>query len=328
MTIPTTPALLTPFLKLCGDKKEHSRQDTTEYLARLFRLSDDDRRLLLPSGKSPLFYNRVAWAQARLRRSGLIESVRRGTFKITERGLEALSRNVTIDEAFLEQFPEYLEFIGKKTGGVKNGVYREKSIDASSSLLSLSPSPSTSLSSSSSPLDQDKTPDEIIDDTYEAITKTLVNDVLEKVKGCTPAFFERMVLELLVKMGYGGRSIKETAEVVGRSGDGGIDGIIKEDILGLDVIYVQAKKWDSVVGRPEIHKFWGALEGQKARRGIFITTGRFSREAVDFASGVKTVVLIDGDRLAQLMVEHNIGVATDRTIELKKIDSDYFDVDI
>jgi restriction system protein len=284
--------MLTPLLKLCEDKKEHSYREATEHLSSVFKLSNDDRRELLPSSVMSVFGNRVGWAQTRLKHSGLIESTRRGYFRITERGSTALLQKVTLDDKFLRQYPEYLEFVHptKKDGD-------DSKIDNT--------------------LDTDKTPEEIFEDSYQTITHTLMKEVLEEVKSSTSFFFERMVIELLVRMGNGG-SIKEAGKAIGKSGDEGIDGIIKEDVLGLDVIYVQVKKWDGVVGRPEIHKFAGALQGQRAKKGIFITTGTFSREARDYTSSIDTkIVLIDGNELSRLMVLHNIGVSTIKTYETK-----------
>ena len=169
------------------------------------------------------------------------------------------------------------------------------------------------------------TPEEALEYGFQKLTENLSEEILSKIMSCSPTFFERLVIELLVKMGYGG-SLKEAANIVGKSGDAGIDGIIKEDKLGLDAIYIQAKRWDSVVGRPEIQKFVGALDGQKARKGIFITTSGFSKEAIEYAKNTTVkVVLVDGERLAELMIENNLGVSTAMTYEIKKVDSDYFD---
>jgi restriction system protein len=287
-----------PLLKLCEDKNEHSYHEAIEHLSNVFKLSKDDRRELLPSSGMSIFDNRVGWAQTYLKHSNLIESTRRGFFKITERGSDALLKKVTIDRKFLRQYPEYLEFIRPKKDS------EDSKIDNT--------------------LDIDKTPEEIFEDSYQTITQSLMKEVLEEVKKSTPLFFEKMVIELLVKIGYGG-SIKQAGKAIGKSWDEGIDGIINEDILGLDVIYVQAKKWDGVVGRPEIHKFAGALQGQRAKKGIFITTGAFSREARDYISSIDTrIVLIDGTELSRLMVDNGVGVSTIKTYETKKVNSDYF----
>ena len=259
---------------------------------------------MLPSGKQTAFYNRVGWARTYLAKSGLLEMSRRSYYKITARGKEVLKSNpARIDMKYLEQFPEYVEFRereGTRRKIQENGIGDETQQAAS------------------------KTPEEILEYAYQEIRDNLAQEIISLVKKSPPAFFERLVVELLVNMGYGG-SRREAARAVGQTGDEGIDGIIDEDRLGLDAIYIQAKRWDAIVGRPEIQKFVGALMGKRARKGIFITTSSFTAEAVNYVSNIDfKVVLIDGKRLAEFMIDYDIGVTGLITYQLKRIDSDYF----
>lgn len=298
MSIPNYQSLMLPLLKLAGDGNEHFFRDAVDALTDEFNLSNSDRRELIPSGTQPLIVNRVGWARTYMKKAGLLESKRRGYFNITERGLSVLSEEPSeINVAFLRQFPEFLEFQKPKD---KPTITKEDDQIES------------------------ETPEEQIGISFQQIYQDLTTDLLETVKGCTPLFFERLVIDLLLRMGYGGTR-RDAGQAIGKSGDGGIDGIIKEDRLGLDIVYIQAKKWDSVVSRPEIQKFAGALQGQRAKKGIFITTASFTSNAKEYISLIDSkIVLIDGDELAQLMIDHNIGVNTFNTYELKRIDSDYF----
>jgi restriction system protein len=255
---------------------------------------------LLPSGQQAIFDNRVGWTRTHLKKAGLLESPKRGFLKITERGIEILNEKPSlINTQFLEQFSEYIEFRTTRRN-VDNGNLIIES-------------------------DVDNTPQESIERGYQQIRKEVETEILNRVKSCSFDFFERLVVDLLLKMGYGG-SRRDAGKAIGKSSDAGIDGIIKEDKLGLDIVYIQAKKWDNtVVGRPEIQKFVGALHGQRARKGVFITTSRFSQEAKDYVAIIDSkIVLIDGQELAQLMIDNNVGVSTVSTYEIKKIDSDYF----
>jgi restriction system protein len=222
---------------------------------------------------------------------------KRGFYKITDRGLNVLKKDPPkVDVTFLNQFPEFIKFIHTKKE--KKG------------------SPGTESSETN--------PEEALESSYLALQQTLASDIIQSIKDCSPQFFERLVIDVLVRMGYGG-SRKEAGQAVGRTGDGGIDGIIKEDKLGLDIIYIQAKRWENIVGRPEIQKFAGALQGQRARKGIFITTSDFTKDALDYVKNIDNkIILIDGQRLAELMIEHNVGVSSVASYEIKKIDSDYF----
>lgn len=301
MPIPDFQTIMLPLLQIASDGDEHSIHEATETLARHFSLSEEEESKLLPSGQQPIFYNRVGWARTYLKKARLIDDPRRGHFRITNRGKEVLHRNPNrIDMKYLREFPEYIEF-------------RETTRDTFET------------STIEDDLDE-LTPEEALEEAYQKIREDLSDEVLKAVINSSPGFFEKLVVELLVKMGYGG-SRRDAARAVGGSGDEGIDGIIDEDRLGLDTIYIQAKKWkeDSVVGRPEIQKFVGALQGQRAKKGIFITTTRFTEDAKNYASNIDIkVVLINGKRLANLMIDHNVGVSERTTYEIKSLDSDYF----
>ncbi|MGV3588500.1 MAG: restriction endonuclease [Adhaeribacter sp.] len=292
-----------PLLQFSKDGKEHTSKEAVEILSQYFNLTDEEKISLLPSGTQAIFNNRVGWATTYLKKAGLLESSKRAIFKITARGREVLNQNPkTIDVSYLNQFQEFIDF---KLASSPT----EKSNNISSDNLKVS----------------DRTPEEVLDDAYQKIRQTLAQELLVKIKSLPPSFFEKLVVELLVKMGYGG-SIKDAGKAMGKSGDEGIDGIIKEDRLGLDVIYIQAKRWDNtVVGRPEIQGFVGALAGQGAKKGIFITTSKFSSEARLYSPRNETkIVLIDGEQLAQYMIDFNLGVSSVTTYEIKKLDTDYF----
>ncbi|MGC1174826.1 restriction endonuclease [Polaromonas sp.] len=301
MAIPDYQTCMLPFLRFLEDGLEHSLGQAEDALAAHFQITPAEQTELLPSGQQRIFRNRIGWARTYLKKAVLIESPRRGIFNITERGKTVLKSDPTrIDAKFLEQFPEFIEF-------------RElsKSDSAAVTLTDTIPSKTT--------------PEEAIEDAYQGLRGQLAQELLSRILGCSPAFFEQLVVELLVKMGYGG-SRRDAGERIGQTGDGGIDGIIKEDRLGLDTIFIQAKRWQGSVGRPEIQKFVGALQGQRARKGVFITTSIYTAEAVDYASRIDTkVVLIDGKRLADLMIDFDVGVTPAATYIVKKVDSDYFE---
>jgi len=301
--IPNYQVLMLPLLKAVKDQKEYKLNDIVDILANEFKLSEEERKELLPSGQSFLFGNRVGWARTYLKKAGLLDSPKRGYLIITQRGLDVLKQNPKeVNVALLQQFSEFLEFQSSK----RDDNITENTIVQSESI---------------------QTPEEILENSYQDIRKSLAQELLDKITKLSPTFFERLVVELLVKMGYGG-SMKDAGKALGKSGDEGIDGTIKEDKLGLDIIYIQAKRWQpgNVVGRPEIHKFVGALAGQGAKKGIFITTSTFTKDALEFVPRNETkIVLIDGYLLAQLMIDYNLGVATQQVYEIKKIDSDYFE---
>jgi restriction system protein len=285
-----------PLLKFSEDGQEHTLKEAVEILSIEFNLSNEEKNTLLSSGRQTRLMNRASWAKIYLTRAGLLESPKRGFFKITQRGRDVLVKNpAIIDRAFLGQFPKFVEFQSRKN---------EKEDDA---LIK----------------DAD-TPEEVLENAFINLRQNLASDILQQLKSISPRQFEKTVVQLLVAMGYGG-SLKDAGKAVGKSGDEGIDGIIKEDKLGLDIIYIQAKRWDNTVSRPEIQKFAGALQGQRAKKGIFITTSDFSKEAKDYVAKIDNkIVLIDGEQLSQFMIDHNIGVTPVTSYEIKRIDSDYF----
>jgi len=301
--IPDFQTLMLPFMQHIADEREHSTTETLDALALHFSLSDEEMNQYLPSGNQKTFYNRVFWAKAHLKMAGLLENTKRGHFKITDSGKKVLSKTPSvINQSFLKQFPEYLEKLGKSR-----------------------PDEKVSTPETDNESEINATPEEILESNYLKIRKNLSLEILSKIKLSSPAFFENLVVELLVKMGYGG-TIKEAGKSIGKTGDEGIDGIIKEDRLGLDIIYIQAKRWENVVGRPEIQKFVGALAGQGAKKGVFITTSRFTNDAKEYQPKNETkIVLIDGEQLTELMIDFNLAVSTTHTFAIKRIDNDYFE---
>jgi len=293
-----------PLLEMIADGNEHVMRDVTTQVADRFGLTEDERQEMLPSGKTPVITSRVAWAKTYLKKAGLLEQPRRGVVLITAEGKKVLDRRPKrIDNEFLKQYPSFLNFFSRKDIGGDNATPRAQAR-----------------------VEETQTPEETLETAYQTLRDALADELLEQVKSCSPAFFERLVVELLVAMGYGG-SIEDAGQAVGKSGDGGIDGIIKEDKLGLDTVVIQAKKWtDSSIGRPDVQAFVGSMAGRRARKGVFITTSSFSKQAVEYVGQIQErVVLIDGDMLASLMIDHNIGVAAYRSFVVKKMDSDYFE---
>ena len=301
MPIPDFQTLMLPVLKISSDGEIHYIHDAVDELSAQFSLTEDEKSRLLPSGQQPIFYNRVGWARTYLKKAGLVEDPKRGYFQITGRGKEVLRENPSrIDMRFLKQFPEYIEFKQRTREITEPG-------DDDGDFEGL-------------------TPEEALEEAYQRIREDLSNELLDYVLNSTFGFFEKLVVELLVKMGYGG-SRRDAARAVGQRGDEGIDGIIDEDRLGLDTIFIQAKKWkpDTPVSRPEIQKFVGALGGKRAKKGIYITTSRFTDEAREYVKMIDVkVVLIDGQRLTDLMIDYDIGVSLRTAYEIKSLDTDYF----
>jgi restriction system protein len=291
-----------PLLRIAGDGKEHVLAEARAQLAAEFKLTRAEQDELLPSGRQSRFANRVAWAKVHLEQGGLLLSPRRGHFLISDRGRQVLKAPPPrIDIKFLDRYPEFVEFRTPKSDAPKP------------------PTPALS-----EPADTE-TPEEALEAAYAKMKASLASEVLARVKRGCPEFFEKLVVELLLKMGYGGSRV-DAGQAVGRTGDEGIDGVISEDRLGLDIVYLQAKKWDGSVGRPEIQKFVGALHGKRAKKGVFITTGSFSSDAAAYVEHIDPkVVLIDGRRLAEFMIDFEVGVTTARTFHVKRIDSDYFE---
>ncbi len=302
MPIPDYQTLMLPLLRFAADGNDHTTREAVEILATEFQLTPVERNELLASGQQAIFNNRIGWANSYLKKAGLLESPRRGALRITTRGKQILGDNPTrIDVRYLERFPEFIEFR-----------------DASRNNRETTTTESVAIAT-------EQTPEEALELAHQSLRLSLAQDILSRILSCSPAFFERLVVELLVKMGYGG-SRRDAGERIGQSGDGGIDGIIKEDRLGLDTIFIQAKRWQGSVGRPEIQKFVGALQGQRAKKGVFITTSYYTAEAIDYASRIDTkVVLIDGQLLANLMMDFDVGVSVSASYIVKRIDSDYFE---
>jgi restriction system protein len=297
-----------PLLQLAGDGAEHRTGEAIALLADYMGLSDDERAALAPGGGSGRFAHRVHYAKRALKRAGLLESCAHGSFRITALGLRALERGpLHIDRAFLSQYPGFADPAPDPAGLLPPLDDADADIDI-----------------------ERHTPRELIDILYRGLGAELADELLDAALSASPAFFERLVIDLLLAMGYGGALGRAAAaRHLGRSGDGGLDGVIQQDRLGLDLIYVQAKRWAraSAVGRPVIQAFVGSLIGVGAGRGVLLTTGRFSPEAVEYARGLQNhaVILIDGARLAELMIEHNVGVAVEQTVVIKRLDSAYFD---
>lgn len=292
-----------PLLQHIADGQIHAIRDVTQRIAGHFALTEEERATLVPSGQQTYISNRVGWARSYLKKAGLIESPGRGKVQITSEGRKVLVESpVMIDCKYLKRYPEFVEFWGQKRTPATERDDR----------------PSVAV------LETEQTPDEAIESAYDDIRNALADDLLQQVMNCSPTFFERLVLDLLIAMGYGG-ALPDAGTHLGRVGDGGIDGIIHEDKLGLDIICIQAKRWADVVGRPHVQGFAGSMEAHRAKKGVMITTSTFSRDAKDFVGRIeRKIVLIDGQQLAQLMIDYDVGVATARTYTIKKVDSDYF----
>ena len=307
MAIPDFQTLMLPLLRNLSDGKTQLLKDVVSELADEFQLTADERAALLPSGGAATFSSRASWAKTYLKKAGLVSQSKRGFVEITPSGQSVFENPpIRIDGNYLEQFSAFVEFqsSAKKPAKHASGHHSQQPIEA----------PSTEL-----------TPDEVIESAYSRHWDALADEVIEHVKNCSPAYFEQLVVQLLLKMGYGG-SRQEAGEALGRSGDGGIDGIINEDRLGLDAIYLQAKRWEGSVGEGPIRDFKGALDAKGAQKGVFITTSTFTPAAQQAARTSRSykIVLIDGPRLAELMIEHDLGVSVAASYHLKRIDSDFF----
>jgi restriction system protein len=308
MGIPTHEDAMLPVLEVLSDGQQHHRRALADAIADRFSLTKEEREALLPSGKSPVIRSRTGWALSYMKQAGLVQSPKRGWYEITALGLNTLgAKPGHIDNDYLMRFEGFRDFRARSRVEDENSTETE---------------PPTSDTQSGSPR---QPPDEALEGAYARLRASVEAELLDAVKEVAPRFFEEVVIDLLVRMGHGG-SRTEAARAIGRSGDGGIDGVIDEDRLGLDVIYVQAKRWEGTVGRPEIQKFAGALQGQRANKGIFLTTSSFTRDAEEYAQRIGTrIVLIDGRRLANLMFEYNVGVSPRSTYTVKALDTDYFE---
>jgi len=295
MAVPDFQSFFKPLLDLAADGKEHSMQEARDVIAKVMALSDEDMNDLLPSGTQTKFDNRVSWAKSYFVQAKVLESPRRGYFRITDRGRDLHKQgHQRIDVKLLNQYEEFVEFHKAKTTKDEE------------------PEPTA------------ETPEETLQLAYESIRSDLAGQILDRITSNSPKFFEKLVVDLMVAMGYGG-SRADAGKSIGGSGDEGIDGIIKEDRLGLEVVYLQAKRWAGTVGRPEVQKFVGALHGKRAKKGVFITTGKFSGDARKYVETIDPkVILIDGRALAELMTDHSLGTTTTATYLIERIDSDYF----
>jgi restriction system protein len=306
MAIPDYQTLMLPLLLLTGDGKEHTLAQAADAIAQQFGLSETERNEMLPSGGQLKIFSRVGWSRTYMAKAGLLETVSRGKFRITARGLSLLkTKPQKIDVNLLNQYQEFVEF--------RTGQPLIKSV-------------STNLNESDLTVAQ-QTPQELLESSYQALHRQTAEDLLDKISKSSPRFFEKLVVDLLVAMGYGG-SRKDAGQAIGKSGDDGIDGIIKEDRLGLDAVYVQAKRLKATtsVGRPDVQSFAGSLEGQRARKGVFLTTSRFSGEAKEYVNRIeKKIILIDGEQLANLCIEFGIGVESVTAYKVHRIDVDYFE---
>ncbi len=311
MAVPDYQSLMHPVLAELSDGRERLLRDVRDAVAANLRLTPEELAQVIPSGRQTLFANRANWAHIYLKEAGLLRTVRRGVYQITDEGRNALrSCGGAINISYLRRYPAFLEFMERSNASStkqEGGGANEDSTSATKQ--------------------ETLTPDEQAREGYRRARSGIAAELLDRMRRVSPAFFETLVVDLLVAMGYGGSHDDAAASVVGRSGDEGIDGIIKEDKLGLENIYVQAKRWqaDSSVGRPDIQQFAGALQGKKARKGVFITTSTFTREARSYADSVQAaIILIDGQQLAELMLDHGVGVSVQETFKLFKVDEDYF----
>ena len=304
MAVPPFQEFMLPFLEFISDGKEHHISELFVFLAQRFSLSEQDQKELLPSGRESRFKNRVYWARAYLGQAKLLDSTGRGRFLITDRGQQLLkTKPARVDIKLLAQYQEFQEF-RSKTQSQEEAIAQP--IQETESVQS---------------------PEELLETSYQSIRQQLAQSLLAQVRQAPPDFFEQLVVDLLVAMGYGG-SRKDAGQAIGQSNDGGIDGIIKEDRLGLDIVYLQAKRWESPVGSPEVRNFTGSLEGHGAQKGVLITTSKFTKEATEFARRLqqKKLVLIDGEKLAELMIDFEVGVSRVATYTVQKIDPDYFEL--
>lgn len=294
--IPSYEDFMYPLLKIFKDNKSHKTSEFHEQLADYFELSDEDKNEYLPSGKQLVYKNRIGWARTYLYKAGLIDQIKRGLYKITERGRSVLNdpKVEGIDKEFLMQYESFREFLKPSQKPAKN---EKAELD----------------------------PEEQLNKNYNQIKESTKKDLLKLIMQSSTQFFEELVVELLVSMGYGG-SIADAGQAIGSSGDEGIDGVIKEDVLGLDMIYIQAKRWEGVVGRPEIQKFAGSLAGKQANKGVFITTSSYSKEALDYVDKIAmNIILINGDELTEFMYNYNIGVIESDVYVIKKVNEPFFE---
>lgn len=301
MSVPGFEKFLPVFLDVIQDGNLYSAREVKELIAKKMQISEEDLLEMVPSGKQSKFYNRINWARTYLDKAGLVETPLRGRYRITENGKKALLSGEVIDVKYLDKIDKFKSFHKVNSLSDKDSDPVDK--------------------------EQEKSPTEVLENAFQQVNSVLVANVMDEVMKLDDSGFEKLIVKLLLKMGYGS-GIEGAGIVTPKSHDGGIDGIIKEDQLGFSNIYIQAKQWatDQSVSRPEIQKFVGALQGQQAQKGLFITTASFSAGAKEFAGNLlgTKVVLVDGDMLARLMIKHNVGVSVEQVYEVKKIDTDFF----
>ncbi len=300
MAIPDYETLMLPILKLLADKKSRKTSELVKSMIGEFNISPEDAKELIPSGRAKLINNRVGWACTYLRKAGLIESPQRAMNEITSDGLEALKiAPAKIDNKFLLRYKKFQEFREDKNESTESTSDTEDTLN-------------------------EKTPEEIIGIQSQIINKSVGRDLLDIISGIEPDAFEQLVVDLLLAMGYGG-TVEDAGSAIGKTNDGGIDGVIKEDVLGLDTIFIQAKRWKGTIPIKEVRDFAGALLSKRSNKGVFITTSTFPESAHDFVKSIdRKIILIDGVRLTSLMIKYNLGVSTKETIDIKEIDTDYF----
>jgi restriction system protein len=306
MTIPTHEQIMLPILKICKDGNEHIRKELVTELSDHYKMTEEERQRRLPSGSMTYIYNRVGWAKLGLLKAELLNSPKRGVYKITDAGLNLINSGISeLNSKYLyENYEPFRNWKSQIPTGISDNS--DESIESTT------------------------TPQELIEISHKKINEELSEEILEVIKNCSPDFFERLVVKLLQTMGYG-HNLTDAGKVKGGVGDGGIDGIIDEDKLGLDQIYIQAKRWQGSVGSPEIQKFIGALTSHGARKGVFITTSHFTSDAKKIAestSGTANLVLIDGNELSKRMIENNVGVSIVETYHVKRIDNDFFNDEV
>lgn len=299
MPIPDYQTIMLPILDIVSDGQPHFMRDVTNQIADKFGLSEEERQQRLQSGQETVINNRVGWSRSHLKMAGLLEIPTRGYIRITSLGKNVLDQKPDrIDQKFLRQYPSYLDFTNRSRSVEKSDGGDEEN---------------------------SQTPKELMDAAYEILRNALAKELLEKVMGASPRFFEETVVKLLVAMGYGG-TLADAGQRIGGTGDGGIDGIIKEDKLGLDVVCIQAKRWQGSVGRPVVQGFVGSMDYHRARKGVLITTSSFTADGRDYVQRIegKKVVLIDGVMLTELMMDYNVGVQVADTYQVKRMDHDFF----
>jgi restriction system protein len=306
MAIPDYQTFMRPALEALAAADTLTSAEVAVRAADILNVPAKERELLLPSGKSLVFRSRAAWALTYMKHAGLVDTTRRGVYRITDGGRAVLTRRLSrVDNNVLSEFAEFQAFLARSRAKEAAQISGSEPVVPDSTAIA--------------------SPEEALETAYDTLRENLVSQLIDMLKGVSPSRFETIVVDVLQAMGYGGGRAG-AARAVGRSGDGGIDGVIEEDRLGLDTVYVQAKRWENTVGRPAVQAFAGALQGQRAHKGVMITTSDFTGEARRYVETLSTrIVLIDGQRLAEMMIDHDVGVSAEAVYTLKRLDSDYFE---